>query len=149
MGKPTQISGRCKMNARANILRLMPACGGLILLLVAGCGGGMWHSRIDGGMREARQTGKRVLVQFHKTNEACLEMDREVFPNSNIRGILDEYYVKVRLSPLTHGTLAERYGVTEYPSFVIFRPNETVAGTHEGSASVDVFRAFLIKHAFE
>jgi hypothetical protein len=121
----------------------------LVTPWIAGCGGGVWHYSLDAGMREAQQTNKRLLVQFYRMNEACLEMDQKVFTNENVKQLLDDYFVKVRLDIITNQATARQYGITEYPSFIVFRPDGSIAGTRAGASNADAFRVFLIKTVYE
>jgi len=123
--------------------------GLLLLPWVAGCGGGMWHYSLDTGMREAQKENKRALVEFYRMNEACLEMDRKVFSEANVKKILDEHFVKVRLDITTNRVTARRFGITEYPSFIVFRPDGSIAGSRAGALAAEEFRAFLIKTVYE
>lgn len=113
---------------------------------VTGCGG--WHGSLERGVEEAQRTGKRVLVQFYEFNEACRQMDDEVFSDEEVRKLMDQRYVPVRLDGWMHRERAEQYGVVQYPTFLIFRRDGTLAGSRVGAMNAESFRAFLIKHAY-
>ena len=93
----------------------------------------------DEGLREAATSKRPVLVDVYTDWCGwCKRMDRDVYSQSEIREVLSQRFVLVKLNAesgetgrydgrsLTSRSLATRFRVTGYPTTVFLRPD----GTH-------------------
>jgi len=129
---------------RLSLLLLIVAVG----TVLSGCGSIVWEFDYEKGISRASQVRRRALVQFYSSlDRDCLEMDRKVFMDQDVRLVM-ERFISIRLDPWLHRELAKEWGVEEVPSFVIIRPDHSVAGTCEGKMTAEAFRLFLITHVY-
>lgn len=120
---------------------------GLILPLGTGCTIG-WETDFERGIQRANQTRRPALVHFYSPlDEACREMENEVFSNQDIQAKLEQY-VKVRLDYGWNEELAKELGVFNVPAFLVFRPDGSLAAFRVGKMNTDQFNVFLIKYRY-
>ncbi len=97
--------------------------------------GPRWQSW-DSGLREAKQSGRPVLVDVYtEWCGWCKRMDRDVYSDPQVRDYLGKRYVTVKLDAeareaasyegkqLTSRTLASRFRVNSYPTTIFLRPD--------------------------
>lgn len=88
----------------------------------------------DAGLREAKQSGRPVLVDVYTDWCGwCRRMDRDVYARPEVRAYLNSNFVVIRLDAeasdparyegktFTLRSLANRFGVTGYPTTVFLR----------------------------
>ncbi len=115
---------------------------------VAGCGPVRWESSLEPGLSRAANERRPALVMFSSVaSPDCIEMDRDVFEDPDVQDVLKSF-VPVRLEYVLHGKLAKELGIQTIPTFVVYRPDRTVAGVHEGKMNARNFTIFLIKYRF-
>jgi len=115
---------------------------------LVGCGPVRWESSLDAGLSKAANERRPALVMFSSVaSPDCMEMDRDVFEDPDVQKVLQSF-VPVRLEYVLHGKLAKELGVQTVPTFVVYRPDRTVAGVHEGRMDVRSFTVFLIKYRY-
>ena len=89
----------------------------------------------DEGLREARQSGRPVLVDVYTDwCGFCRRMDREVYSRADVREYLESRFVPIKLDAesdaaaqyegrsWTYRSLAARFRVTGYPTTVFLKP---------------------------
>jgi thiol:disulfide interchange protein len=116
--------------------------------LVAGCGSVRWERSLDAGLKRAANEQRPALVMFSSTfSRDCFEMDQNVFTDPQVEQTMAGF-VPVRLDLVMNRKLAEELGVRSAPSFVVFRPDRSVAGFQEGKLDAARFGIFLIKYRY-
>ena len=127
-----------------NRFRFTAGIAGL-LLLVSGCGGGFPAGDLQTGLRRAQREKKLLLVEY--TRLGCphtSRMDREVFPDADVRRRLKDFVIvrrNVRLNQDETRTL----GVTMTPTFLVYRSDGTLITRADGAMTADGFHRFLIR----
>lgn len=75
-------------------------------------------------LKEELKTGKAVLVYCYTTwCKPCAKMSKEVFSRKDVRDYLDKKFIvyKVDMESVAGVKYKEKYNVTNYPMFLIFR----------------------------
>ncbi|MEX0723139.1 MAG: DUF255 domain-containing protein [Gracilimonas sp.] len=111
---------------------------------------------IHEAQQEAAQTDKLIFVDVYEIGcKYCRAMDREVFPDSTVRQVLDARYIPVRLdgnSPepiIFNGEeipaidFAQSKGAYVFPTSLILDAEGNVIKKKTGYMGVDEFRQFL------
>ena len=120
----------------------------LLAVAAAGCGAAGWESNLEAGLSRAASERRPALVMFSSAvSPDCMQMDEEVFSDPQVQNVLNSY-VRVRIDYLIHHKLAKELNVRSVPTFVIFRPDRSVAGVREGKMDARSFSFFLIKHRY-
>jgi hypothetical protein len=115
-------------------------------LLVSGCGGIPWRYDVADGIRAAGQQRRRAAVYFCTgSSSECREMDFQVFRDPKVRELLREF-IPVRQDLYLNRKMAEQLEVKEVPTFVVVRPDGSVAGRQGGKFTPESLRIFLIKN---
>jgi thiol:disulfide interchange protein len=84
-----------------------------------------------------------MLVEFTAPGcGACEQMARQVFTQPFVADAMKRF-VAVRLDAYQHEALAERFGVTGVPAFLILGPDGKVLAGRVGFMPWETFRAFL------
>jgi thioredoxin-related protein len=131
-----------------NTKRMICAVLLLSVACLTGCGPVHWESSLEAGLSKAANERRPALVMFGSVaSPDCMEMDRDVFEDPDVQKVL-KLFVPVRLEYVLHGKLAKELGVQTVPTFVVYRPDRTVAGVHEGKMDVHNFTIFLIKYRY-
>jgi len=107
---------------------------------VGGCGGVQWHSRLDPGLKRAAALKQLVLVQFRTA--LTDDTDRTLFSNPEVIKALNDFQC-VRLEYLLNKPLADEWGVTVVPTYLVLRPDGSLVDRRAGQMDPDNFRAFL------
>ena len=117
-------------------------------VLCGGCGSVPWRYDFDGALRLAAEKRRRALVVFTAADNAdSREMDFKTFSDSKVQEMMREF-VPVRLDYYFNRARADKLGVASPPSFVVVRPDGSVAGMESGKLDPEDFRIFLIKNRF-
>lgn len=99
-------------------------------------------------MQQAAAGRRRALVEFYAAvSPVCRQMDDEVFSEPEVQATM-EGFVPIRLDLYLDQQWADQYSVTEAPTFLVLRPDGSVAGTATGFMDAETFRVFLIKHRY-
>ena len=115
---------------------------------LAGCGSVNWGTNLEAGLSKAAVERRPALVMFSSmVSPDCISMDKEVFPDPSVQKALRSY-VLVRIDYVLHRKLAKELNVQTVPTFVVFRPDRTVAGIQEGKMDARSFSVFLIKYRY-
>lgn len=122
------------------------ACGAALLVagtFLVGCGGVWWHDRLEPTLQRAAATRQLVLVQFRTlADPTCIEADSILFSDNDVIQAVKDFQC-VRLDYVLNRELADQYGVTVVPSYVVLRPDGSVIDRRSGRIDPDAFRAFL------
>lgn len=104
-----------------------------------------WLTSLESGLRQAKQTGKPVLVDFSASwCPPCQEMKRAAWPDPKVEALVRSNFVPVFMdadSPQTQGP-AQRYGVETIPAVFILDADGNVL-RHAQFMSRDDLVAFL------
>lgn len=126
---------------RANLEFLLLA--GLLAPLTGGCGAVQWQNRVEPALERAAHFNQLILVQFHAwTDATCLEADDTVFTSNEVIKALKDFQC-VRLDYMLNSSLADRWGVSVVPTYLILRPDGSIIDRRSGRVDPDEFRAFL------
>ncbi len=116
--------------------------------MAAGCGPIRWERTLEAGLKRAAAEQRPALIMFASAvSMDCREMDQKVFSDPQVQKTM-ETFVPVRLDFVWDRKLAEDLGVRSVPSFVVFRPDRSVAGFHEGKMDAAKFGTFLVKYRY-
>ena len=117
---------------------------GLVPVVVGGCSEVIWSGDLAGAQRKAAGDGRLVLVYYWSlASDDCAQMDRAVF---NDQVVIDTMAgtIPVRLDALFHGRWAQKLGIDQVPSFVIYGPDGQVISIRQGTMNEARFRAFVV-----
>lgn len=116
-----------------------------------------WQS-LEAAEQQAETSDKLIFVDVYEIGcKYCRAMDREVFPDSTVRAVLDANYIPVRLdgnSPetvtfnnqeLTSKQFAQEKGAYAFPTALILDADGNVIRKRTGYMNVDEFRQFLYR----
>ena len=93
------------------------------------------------GLAEAKQTGKTILVSLVRDGcHYCHDMERDVFDDANMSRWISGCFVPVKIN-LTKREAPFEVRIPMTPTFVIVRPDGTVAKTIPGSWDIPDFTA--------
>jgi thioredoxin-related protein len=111
---------------------------------------------IHEAQQEAAQTDKLIFVDVYEIGcKYCRAMDREVFPDSTVRQVMDARYIPVRIDgnstePITFNgeeipsiDFAQSKGAYVFPTSLILDAEGNVVKKKTGYMGVDEFRQFL------
>jgi thioredoxin-like negative regulator of GroEL len=133
------------MTGRIFINRLLASA--LIAPLLGGCGNAVWND-YRSGIDRVQQERRRGLVTFTAGWSAdSREMD-SILVEPEVQKLLN-HFVVIRVDAVIEKSIADQYGVQTVPSYVVIRPDLTIAGGAAGKMDSDRFRGFLIKHSFD
>lgn len=104
----------------------------------------------------AASSGRLIFVDVYEVGcKYCRAMDREVFPDSTVRQVLDANYIPVRLDgnstepiefngqQIASKDFAQSKGAFVFPTSLILDANGQVVKKKTGYMGIDEFRQFL------
>jgi thiol-disulfide isomerase/thioredoxin len=104
-----------------------------------------WLTSLDAGLRQAKQTGKPVLVDFFASwCPPCQEMKRRAWPDSQVEQLVKRDYVPVMMD-VDHSDAqgpAQKYGIEYIPAVFILDADGNVL-RHAQFMSKDQLLSFL------
>ena len=105
---------------------------------------------------EARETEKLILVDVFEVGcKYCRAMEREVYPDSTVRTVLDAGYIPAKVDGNSEDLItfngeeiiarewAQSYGVYVFPGTLIIDADGNLIKSRTGFMNVDEFRRFL------
>lgn len=114
-----------------------------------------WIS-LEQAQLEAKDSGKNILVDVFEVGcKFCRAMEREVYPDSTVRAVLDAGYIPVKVNGNSEEMIlyngeevmsrawAQGKGIFVFPGTLILNPEGEVIKSRTGFMSVDELRRFL------
>lgn len=96
---------------------------------------------------QAKKDNKLILIDLYFVGcLPCAQMDKEVFPNTNVINELNKNYILYKtdvMKEMDGKKLARKYGAPGFPTFVIVNPDGQTILTESGFFSVDRLIALL------
>lgn len=82
-----------------------------------------WLTDFDDAQREAQRLDRPMLVHFYTDwCFPCRQMDKDVLSRSTVMQVLESRLILVKLNAERHPDIAQRFGVTLFPTDVIVSP---------------------------
>jgi len=82
-----------------------------------------WSHDFDAAVKQARASGKRVFIDFETTwCGPCKTMDEWIWNDAEVAAALNAGYVGLKLDGDIEKAHVKRFGVTGYPTMVVFDP---------------------------
>ena len=113
---------------------------------------------LGAGLQEARDSDKLVLVDVYEDGcKYCRAMEREVYPDSTVREVLDAGYIPVKVNgnadesvrfrgqELSSRAWAQQQGIYVFPGTLILDPEGNQLKRRTGFMNTDVLRQFLYR----
>lgn len=108
--------------------------------------GGSWHKSVAAAQKIAKEKDQLILVDmFAQWCGWCHRFEREVFPSEVFQKATDDM-VLLRLDTEDRGEgtqYAQKFGVSQLPTFLLLAPDLTLAGVINGYAPPQQFVAML------
>ena len=114
-----------------------------------------WMS-ITAAQEKAREQEKKILVDVFEVGcKYCRAMEREVYPDSTVRAVLDAGYIPAKVDGNSEDLIsfngkkmmskewAQEYGVFVFPGTLILDADGTLLKSRTGYMNVDELRQFL------
>ncbi|MCR9133115.1 MAG: DUF255 domain-containing protein [bacterium] len=111
---------------------------------------------IEAAQQEARETDKLILVDVYEVGcKYCRAMEREVYPDSTVRAVLDAGYIPAKVDGNSAEMItfngeevmsrewAQSYGVYVFPGTLIIDAEGNLIRSKTGFMNVDELRRFL------
>ena len=116
-----------------------------------------WRS-LGVGLQEARNSDKLVLVDVYEDGcKYCRAMEREVYPDTTVRAVLDAGYIPVKVNgnadqpvrfrgqELSSRTWTQQQGIYVFPGTLILDSNGNQLKRRTGFMNTDELRQFLYR----
>jgi thioredoxin-related protein len=92
--------------------------------------------KFDDACKKASQEHKIVLIDFYTMwCVSCKELDRETWPDADVKKLLGDKTVPLKIDAEKEDKLADRYSVVTYPCVLLLKPDGTeidrLVGTRE------------------
>ncbi len=111
---------------------------------------------LEAAQKEARETEKLILVDVYEVGcKYCRAMEREVYPDSTVRAVLDAGYIPAKVDGNSAEMItfngeevmsrewAQSYGVYVFPGTLIIDAEGNLIRSKTGFMNVDELRRFL------
>ncbi len=118
----------------------------LITISISPCNGQHpgWKSGYEDARTAAEKEGLPVLLHFHAWYcGPCQQMDRNVFPDPEVRHALESGLVSVQIDVSRESELASQYGASTVPRDVVVFDDGSVETLHVGYMSKASYLALL------
>src|SRR5215213_5639961 len=99
--------------------------------------GGTWHKSVAAAQKVAKEKNQLILVDmFAQWCGWCHRFEREVFPSETFQKATDDIVLlRLDTEDRSEGTqYAQKYGVTQLPTFLLLAPDLSLAGVIRGYA---------------
>jgi thiol-disulfide isomerase/thioredoxin len=99
-----------------------------------------WGRSYSDALAQSKKTGRLIIADFYTDwCTYCKVMDEQTMPDARVVKLVEKL-VPVKLNAEKEGRqVAMRWGVTSYPSILLFTPSGELAGRIEGFAPPDEF----------
>ncbi|WP_199287959.1 thioredoxin family protein [Robertkochia solimangrovi] len=95
----------------------------------------------DEAIAKAKKENKPIFADLYFTGcMPCAKMDKEVFPNAKVSRMLNENYIPWKIDVFKDDfgiELMKKYGITGFPTFLIFSPDKEILTIEAGFSGVD------------
>ncbi|XWN36845.1 MAG: thioredoxin family protein [Balneola sp.] len=111
---------------------------------------------LESAQQEAQETDKLIMVDVYEVGcKYCRAMEREVYPDTTVRIVLDQGYIPVKLDGNSEETIrfngetlsarefAQNKGAYAFPTVLVLNANGDVLKKRTGFMNVDELRQFL------
>ncbi len=111
---------------------------------------------LESAQLEAQETDKLIMVDVYEVGcKYCRAMEREVYPDTTVRIVLDQGYIPVKLDGNSEETIrfngetlsarefAQNKGAYAFPTVLVLNANGDVLKKRTGFMNVDELRQFL------
>ncbi|MEQ8578856.1 MAG: thioredoxin family protein [Balneola sp.] len=111
---------------------------------------------LEAAQQEALQSDKLIMVDVYEVGcKYCRAMEREVYPDTTVRIVLDQGYIPVKLDGNSEETIrfngevlsarefAQKKGAYAFPTVLVLNANGDVLKKRTGFMNVDELRQFL------
>ncbi|MCA9215461.1 MAG: thioredoxin family protein [Planctomycetales bacterium] len=86
-----------------------------------------WQTDLNKAMQIAKEQNKPLLLHFWSpTCQPCLKLDRNVFSQQSVAGVLSDFFVPVKINGAAQPAIRAHYKVEAYPTDVVVLPNNEV-----------------------
>lgn len=104
-----------------------------------------WHDNLDDAMKEAKASGKMIMIDFNASwCPPCKQMKEEVFPSAAFQNAAKDF-VLVDIDTDKQGELAAKYGASSIPDFRFLTSDGKEVHQVVGSRPVNEFVAEMEK----
>lgn len=105
----------------------------------------VWRHSFSEAQQEARELGRPLLLHFHASwCGPCRQMDGDVLNSGEVKRVLLERVVGVKIDLDQHGDIADKYGVDSIPADVILSPEGKVLKKSVGYQNREQYVASLL-----
>tara|TARA_R100001460_G_scaffold6845_4_gene17691 strand:+ start:924 stop:1391 length:468 start_codon:yes stop_codon:yes gene_type:complete len=111
---------------------------------------------LETAQKEAIEQNKLIMVDVYEVGcKYCRAMEREVYPDTTVRIVLDQGYIPVKLDgnseemvrfngeEITAREFAQKKGAYAFPTVLVLNANGDVLNKRTGFMNVDELRQFL------
>ncbi|MEM7811540.1 MAG: thioredoxin family protein [Planctomycetota bacterium] len=92
-----------------------------------------WYDDLEDGLAAASRTGRPVVVHFYASwCGPCRRMEADVFPSPQVRGLLRDEVIGVKLDADTNRSVSAAWGVGSIPADVVLTPDGTPVAVMSG-----------------
>ncbi len=95
----------------------------------------LYEGPFDDVLNEARRLKKPIFIDFTSANcKHCVKMEKEILANITIAENLNNNFIgyKVDLEEIEGKNMAKKYGINEFPAYIILDSNHKNLGTIKG-----------------
>lgn len=95
----------------------------------------LYEGPFDDVLNEAIRLKKPIFIDFTSANcKHCIKMEKEILANTTISENLNNNFIgyKVDLEEIEGKSLVKKYGINEFPAYVILDSNHKNLGTIKG-----------------
>ncbi len=103
-----------------------------------------WHSDFAAAQAEAEREQRPLLVHFSATwCQPCSKMNREVLKSADVKRLLDDRFIGVKVDADKHPELVKQFGIQMLPSDLVIDPhNGRVLAESQGATDLKAFLTF-------
>ncbi len=95
-----------------------------------------WTNNLDSGIVTAQESNKLIFVDFYADwCGYCKQLDEKTYPNENVKEVMAQKYVAVKVNVDQYPDLASKYSVYGLPTLMIMDSNGTEIKRVEGYQS--------------
>ncbi len=105
-----------------------------------------WRTDYNRARQEAAEKSRPLLIDFGtETCFWCKQLEARTFTDADIRTLLNERFVPLRIDAHRNADLAEKLNIRNYPTLVFASPDGRILGFQEGFLEAPKLKEQLIK----